>query len=143
MKIPTALGDLPQPLYLFDGHCVLCSRFVDFCLRHDGDGQLKFASTQSVLGYRIVEALGLPHDALDRTVLLIERNEVYSRSTAAIRALRHLRGWPRWLEPLLGVPAVLRDRIYDLIARNRYRWFGRRLACYAPTPQTRERFIDL
>lgn len=143
MKIPTTLGDLPQPLYLFDGHCVLCSRFVDFCLLHDGDGQLKFASTQSVLGRRIVEALGLPYDALDRTVLLIEQNKVYSRSTAALQALRHLRSWPRWLEPLLGIPAVLRDPIYDLVARNRHRWFGRRPACYAPTPQTRKRFIDL
>jgi len=60
-----------------------------------------------------------------------------------LRSLRHLRGPVRWLRPLLVVPAFLRDPLYDLVARNRYRWFGRRADCFVPTPQTRDRFIDL
>jgi predicted DCC family thiol-disulfide oxidoreductase YuxK len=143
MKLPPALADLPQPLYFFDGYCVLCSGFVGFCLDHDGDGRLKFASTQSVPGQHVVQALGLPVSTLDRTILLIEDGAVYMQSTAALRSLHHLKGWPRLLQPLLRLPAFLRDPVYDLIARNRYRWFGRRPACFVPTPQTRDRFVDL
>lgn len=143
MKLPPQLADLPQPLYFFDGYCVLCSGFVGFCLKHDDDGQLKFASTQSILGQHVVQALGLPVSTLDRTILLIEGDAVHMRSTAALRSLHHLKGWPRLLQPLLGLPAFLRDPVYDLIARNRYRWFGRRPTCFVPTPQTRDRFVDL
>ena len=109
MKLPSALADLPQPLYFFDGYCVLCGGFVGFCLRHDGDGRLKFASTQSVLGHHVVQALGLPVSTLDRTILLIEDDTVYRQSTAALRSLRHLKGWPRLLQPLLELPAFLRE----------------------------------
>lgn len=143
MKLPATLCDLPQPLYFFDGYCVLCSGFVGFCLSHDGDGRLKFASTQSALGQQVVQALGLPASTLDRTILLIEDDTVYTQSAAVLRSLRHLKGWPRLLQPLLGLPAFLRDPLYDLIARNRYRWFGRRPTCFVPTPQTRDRFVDL
>ncbi len=143
MKLPGSLADLPQPLYFFDGYCVLCSGFVQFCFAHDGDGRLKFASAQSLLGQRVLAALGLPGDTLDRTILLIEDNEVFSQSTAVLRSLRHLRGWPRWLAPLRIVPRFIRDPLYDLIARNRYDWFGRRSTCFVPTPETRTRFIGL
>jgi predicted DCC family thiol-disulfide oxidoreductase YuxK len=143
MKLPPQLADLPRPLYFFDGHCVLCSRFVEFCIDHDDAGGLKFASTQSVLGQHVVQALGLPAATLDRTILLIEVDTVYMQSTAALRSLYHLNGWPRLLLPLLHLPAFLRDPAYNLIARNRYRWFGRRPTCFVPTPQTRDRFIDL
>jgi predicted DCC family thiol-disulfide oxidoreductase YuxK len=143
VKLPESLADLPQPLYFFDGYCVLCSRFVQFCFRHDGDGALKFASAQSPLGVRVLGALGLPAATLDRTILLVEGNEVLSQSTAVLRSLRHLRGWPRWLAPLQMVPRVIRDPVYDLVARHRYQWFGRRTSCFVPTPATRDRFIDL
>lgn len=141
--MPASLVDVPQPLYLFDGYCVLCSAFVSFCLKHDSDGQLKFASTQSALGSRIVAALDLPPDALDRTVLMIEGGEAALRSTAALRAMGHLRGWPRWLAPLLAIPTFLRDPLYDVVARHRYRWFGQRNTCHLPDTATRHRFIDL
>jgi predicted DCC family thiol-disulfide oxidoreductase YuxK len=143
MKIPAALASLPQPIYFFDGYCVLCSGFVNFCLKHDGDGQLKFATTQSVLGQHVAHALKLPVGTLDRTVLLVEGGEAYLRSSAALRSLAHLKGWPRWLRPLKAIPAFLRDPVYDLVARNRYRWFGHRPSCHLPTPQTRDRFVDL
>lgn len=143
MNVPAALGNLPQPLYFFDGYCVLCSRFVAFCLKRDPEGRLKFASAQSGLGKRVLFALDLPDDALDRTILLLEGDRIYTRSTAALRAVRHLKGPARWLYPLILVPKILRDPIYDIIARNRLRWFGRLEACLVPSPQTRNRFIDL
>ena len=143
MKIPAALADLPQPLYFFDGQCVLCSRFVAFCLNRDPAGCLKFASSQSTLGRRVLLALDLPDDTLDRTILLLEDGRIYTRSTAALRALRHLRGPARWLYPLILVPKILRDPLYDIVARNRIHWFGRLDSCLVPSPQTRDRFIDL
>lgn len=143
MKIPAALADLPQPLYFFDGQCVLCSRFVAFCLNRDPAGNLKFASSQSTLGRRVLLALDLPDDTLDRTILLLEDGRIYTRSTAALRALRHLRGPARWLYPLILVPKILRDPLYDIVARNRIHWFGRLDSCLVPSPQTRDRFIDL
>lgn len=143
MKLPAALGDLPRPLYFFDGYCVLCSGFVAFCLARDPEARLKFASAQSALGRRVLEALGLPDSTLQRTILLLDGDSVYVRSAAVLRALRYLRGPVRWLRPLVLVPALLRDPIYDLIARNRYRWFGRRPSCFVPMAQMRDRFIDL
>ncbi|WP_428681143.1 thiol-disulfide oxidoreductase DCC family protein [Reyranella sp.] len=143
MKIPPALAELPQPLYFFDGQCVLCSRFVAFCLKRDADGRLRFASAQSALGKRVLAALDLPHDTLDHTILLLEDGQVHTRSTAALRALRHLRGPARFLYPMILLPKILRDPIYDVVARNRIRWFGRLDSCLVPSPQTRDRFIDL
>lgn len=143
MKAPSTLADLPRPLYFFDGHCVLCSGFVGFCLERDPDGHLKFASAQSALGHRVLAALGLPQETLDRTILLLDGDEAFVRSAAILRALRYLRGPVRWLRPLVLIPSFIRDPLYDLVARNRYRWFGRHPTCFVPTPQTRGRFIDL
>lgn len=143
MKVPAVLGDLPQPLYFFDGYCVLCSRFVAFCLKRDPEGRLKFASAQSALGRRVLLALDLPDDMLDRTILLLESDRLYTRSTAVLHALRHLKGPARWLYPLILVPKILRDPIYDIVARNRIRWFGRLDACLVPSTETKDRFIDL
>lgn len=143
MKLPAALGDLPRPLYFFDGHCVLCSAFVAFCLARDPEGRLKFASAQSALGERVLKELGLPDGTFDRTILLLDGEDVHMRSAAALSALRYLRGPVRWLKPLLLIPAWLRDPLYDLVARNRYRWFGRRPACFVPDAAARDRFIDL
>lgn len=143
MRLPAALGDLPRPLYFFDGYCVLCSGFVAFCVARDPEGRLKFASAQSALGHRVLRELGLPQGTLDRTILLLDGDEVHMRSAAVLRSLRHLRGPVQWLQPLALIPARLRDPLYDFVARNRYRWFGRRPSCFVPTPQRHHRFLDL
>ncbi|MFZ5778946.1 MAG: thiol-disulfide oxidoreductase DCC family protein [Pseudomonadota bacterium] len=143
MRLPAALDDLPRPLYFFDGHCVLCSGFVGFCLARDPEGRLKFASTQSALGQRVLAALGLPQKTFQSTILLLDGDQVHVRSTAVLCALRHLQGPARWLGPLHVLPAWLRDPAYDVIARNRYRWFGRRPACFVPDAANRARFIDV
>ncbi|WP_422000022.1 thiol-disulfide oxidoreductase DCC family protein [Reyranella sp.] len=143
MKVPASLGDLPRPLYFFDGHCVLCSAFVAFCLARDPEGRLRFASTQSALGRRVLAALGLPDGTFDRTVLLLDADGAHLRSAAVLRALAYLKGPVRWLRPLGAIPAALRDPVYSIVARNRYRWFGRRTACLVPAESTRGRFIDL
>jgi len=143
IDLPVSLTDLPQPLYFFDGVCVLCSGFVQFYLARDRDGAMHFATTQSALGQRTLQALGLPADVFDRTVLLIEGNRVRFESDAALRALARLPVPWRWLGALRGLPAALRDAAYRLVARNRYRWFGQRPTCFVPDAAQRGRFVDL
>jgi predicted DCC family thiol-disulfide oxidoreductase YuxK len=141
--LPQSSTALPQPLYIFDGVCVLCSGFVQFWLKRDRDGVMHFASAQSSTGRRMLEALGLPDDFYDRSIVLIEDGRAWFGSTAVLRALRHLPAPWRWLGLLLVVPRAMRDPLYGLVARNRYRWFGRRDTCLVPTPAVRSRFIDL
>ena len=142
MKVQAALLDLPRPLYFFDGHCVLCSGFVAFCVKRDPDAVLKFTSSQSPTSRRALAALGLAPDTLDRTILLLDGDRLYTRSAAVLRALRYLRGPVRLLSVFALVPAIVRDPLYDLVARNRYCWFGRHDACLVPSPEQRGRFIE-
>ena len=123
---------------------MLCSGFVQFCFRHDGDGTLKFASAQSPLGVRLLKTLGLPTETLDRTILLVEGDEVFSQSTAILHSLRHLRGRPRWLVPLRWVPgasSAIRSTTSSRATATNGSAGVRPASCRRP--QTRDRFIDL
>lgn len=131
----------PPPVLLFDGVCNLCNGIVRFVIRRDPPpAQMRFAALQSDAGRRLLGEHGLPSDRLD-TFVLIERGRAYQRSTAALRTLRRI-GLP-WslLYPLIVVPRLLRDAVYDWIARHRYGWFGRRDACVVPTPEIESRFL--
>lgn len=112
------------PLILYDGYCALCNASVNFLRARQREGALAYASQQSVQGQAAVRAAGLPAADLD-TVVLAEGERVFTRSAAALRAVRYLR--QPW--PLLGVlrivPTFVRDPVYNFIAHNRYRWFGR------------------
>jgi predicted DCC family thiol-disulfide oxidoreductase YuxK len=143
LPLPTSQAALPQPLYIFDGVCVLCSGFVRFWLARDPEGVMRFASAQSATGRQVLEALGLPDDFYDRSIVLIEDGHAWFGSTGVLRALGHLPAPWRWLRLLLTVPRVVRDPLYRVVARNRYRWFGRHESCLMPTPEMRGRFLDL
>jgi predicted DCC family thiol-disulfide oxidoreductase YuxK len=135
---PDARG---RPIVLFDGVCNLCNASVTFILDRDRRGLFAFAALQSEVGHDLLATHGLPPDAV-ATIVLIERGRAYTRSRAALRIARHLDGaWPL-LFALSVVPTALTDRLYDLVAHNRYRWFGRRDACRVPTPELRARFLD-
>lgn len=133
----------PQPfpaLVLFDGDCSLCNGFINFVIDRDPEGYFGFAALQSDVGRQHQARHLLSEGALD-TMLLIEHGLLYRRSTAALRILRRLSGaWPL-LYALRWVPRVIRDRVYDAVARNRYRWFGRQSACRLPTPELQRRFL--
>lgn len=126
---------------VFDAECVICSRWVPFLARRDREGTLLYASTQEPAGREILEACGLPPDDPD-TAVFVEEGRAHVRSSAILMVVRHLR-WP-W--PLLGVGRVLprpvRDFLYGLLARNRYRLFGRRETCDIPDPRVRERLLS-
>ncbi len=128
------------PVVLFDGVCKFCDAGVNFILDHDRRGRVRFAALQSGAGQELLRRFGLRCDQFD-TLVLIEGGRHYLRSTAALRVARHLDfPWPL-ASALLLVPAFLRDAAYDLLAANRFRWFGRLDACRVPTPEVRERFL--
>ena len=132
---------MQKPVILFDGECNLCSRSVQFIIKRDPRARFRFAALQSPAGQRLLEACGADARGAD-SVVLLEGASCYTRSDAALRIARRLSGaWPL-LGTLAVVPRPLRDRVYDAIARNRFRWFGRADACLVPTPALRERFLD-
>jgi predicted DCC family thiol-disulfide oxidoreductase YuxK len=129
-----------RPVIVFDGVCVLCSGFVRFVLRHDGKGQFRFAAAQSVIGDALYRHYGLATDPWD-TNLLIAEGHLYTRSSAAIEITRRFGGLWSLIGLLRYVPRPIRDWLYDRVAGNRYRWFGRQALCLVPSPQQMDRFL--
>jgi predicted DCC family thiol-disulfide oxidoreductase YuxK len=124
----------------FDGHCGLCDRFVTFLVRRDRHRALRFAPLQGeTAAGRFAEP---PRGADDpATVVYEDAAGVHSRSTAALRALRALGGAWRLTRIVELVPRVIRDAVYDWVARHRFRWFGRRESCRLAGPGEREVFL--
>ena len=124
------------PIVVFDGVCVLCSSSIDFILRHDREAGFRFLVAQSTLGQALYRHYGLPAENFD-TVLVIEDGRLHTRLDAVAAVLRRLpMPWP-----LMGFVRFLPEFFYDLIARRRYRLFGKRDACLMPTPDLRARFL--
>lgn len=134
-----------QPtIILFDGVCNLCSGVVRFLIARDPHARFRFAALQSPAAREACTAVGyeLPVSATPGTIVVIEHGRALERSDAALAIARRM-PFP-W--PVFGVfrvlPRGLRDALYRLVARNRYRWFGRADACMVPTAKLRERFLD-
>ncbi|MCB0475561.1 MAG: DUF393 domain-containing protein [Flavobacteriaceae bacterium] len=130
-----------KPLILFDGVCNLCNRSVQFIIKRDTKKQFLFASLQSDAAKNILLQLNQKNYDPD-TILLIEDAQLYQRSTAALRIARKLDGWWRLLYHFILVPRFIRDYFYDIIANNRYRWFGKRDSCMVPGEDVRGRFLN-
>jgi predicted DCC family thiol-disulfide oxidoreductase YuxK len=142
------MADLPEPLRLetravivFDDVCRLCEGTVRFIVPRDREGRFAFLPAQSALGRAALVSAGLDPTAPE-SFLLIEDGAVYQKSDAALQIAARLPG----LWPLLGLvgerlPLQLRDWVYDLIARNRYTWFGKRTQCLAPSAALQRRFL--
>ncbi len=132
---------MDQPIVLFDGVCNLCNGAVQFIIRHDKNEKFLFASLQSEIGKRILSSNNLSRDDL-KTFLLIEDERVYTKSTAALRVIKQLNGFISILYTFNVIPKFIRDSIYDLVAKNRYNWFGKKDECMIPTPQLKARFLS-
>lgn len=129
-----------EPVILFDGVCNLCNSSVLFIIQRDPKAKFRFASLQSDFGKAQMLRFGLNHTELD-SVLLVKEENLYQKSNAALEIARNLTGgWPL-LYAFKVIPAFLRDWIYNWIARNRYRWFGKKDACMIPTPELKSRFV--
>ena len=126
---------------IFDGVCNLCAHSVQFILNHEADQTLRFTPLQSPAGARLMREAGFdPDDA--KTFVLLADGRAYLRSDAAIRISRYFGGAWKLIGVVKIIPRPVRDWGYDIVARNRYRWFGRRDTCMVPTPQLRARFIQ-
>lgn len=128
------------PVILFDGVCNFCNGAVNFVIKKDKHKTIRFAALQSETGKTLLHQFGLPENDL-RSFLLIENGKLYNRSTAVLRVCRHLKGlWPLCYGFII-VPAFIRNAVYDLVARNRYKWFGQKEECMIPTPDIKARFL--
>lgn len=137
--------NVPRPVILFDGVCNLCNASVRWVLRRDTLTLFDFASLQSAAASRLLAAAGVEDGAesLPDAIVLVDRDGVHTGATAATRIARRL-SFPHSLLGVLGaaVPASVRDPVYRFVARNRYRWFGRRDRCALPAPEHVARFLD-
>jgi predicted DCC family thiol-disulfide oxidoreductase YuxK len=132
---------IEKKIVLFDGVCNLCSGSVQFILKRDRKNQFLFASLQGNYGQRILESHHLPKDNFN-SFLLVEGDKLYTRSSGALRMLKHLGGGWGLLYAFIIVPKFLRDAVYNFIAKNRYKWFGKKETCWLPKPEWKERFLD-
>ncbi|QLD84973.1 thiol-disulfide oxidoreductase DCC family protein [Natronomonas halophila] len=130
-----------KPILLFDGVCNLCNGFVQWVIERDPEARFRFAALQSEAGQQLLERHGLPTERFE-TFVLIEGEDYYTKSTAALRMLKRL-GFPySLLYPFVAVPRSIRDRVYEFVAANRYDWFGQRDRCLVPPSDLEDRFID-
>ena len=129
------------PVIVFDGVCRLCSRWVGFVVHHDRQARIRFAAMQSASGRALLAAHGLDADD-PLSFLYVADGQGYRNSDAIVRVLTSFGGAWRLAGALRVIPRPLRDAGYRLIARNRYRWFGRRDVCLVPDAALAARFLD-
>ncbi len=129
------------PILLFDGVCNLCNASVQWVLKRDPKGQFRFAALQSEAGQQILHQQGLSSEHFD-TVVLALGDRIFLRSDAPLEIVRRLGGLWGLLYFFKIFPRPFRDAIYNFVARNRYRWFGRREECMLPRPEWKERFLS-
>ena len=128
-----------NPVILFDGVCNFCNGAVNFIIRHDGEKKFKFAPLQSEIGQRMQVKYGIGEDV--DSIILVENDKAFTYSTAGLRVAKGLGGIWSLGYVFIIVPTFIRDYLYRLFAKNRYRLFGRQDACMLPTPDVRERFL--
>ena len=129
-----------MPILLFDGHCNLCNAWIQFIVKRDSAGTIRFASLQSGAGRRLLEEHKIDENYIESLVFFEEERFSVS-STAVLRTLSYLDSWQKHLIFLAVVPRSLRDLVYRFIARYRYMWFGRREQCMIPTTELSKRFL--
>jgi len=130
-----------KSIILFDGVCNLCNASVNFVIKHDKKEHFLFASLQSDAAKEILLQFHLKNLKID-TIILIEANKVYYKSTAALLIVKHLEGPFKLLFGFIIIPKFLRDWIYRFIANHRYNWFGKRESCMMPSFKLKNRFIE-
>jgi predicted DCC family thiol-disulfide oxidoreductase YuxK len=132
---------IPQhPVLLFDGVCNMCNALVIFVIKRDKEAKFKFASLQSEIGQNLLKEHHLPSDHYD-SFYYIHNGKLFSKSTAGLKVLKGLGGPWKFLYPFIIVPKRVRDSIYTFIAKNRYKWFGKKDQCMLPTPEMQKRFL--
>jgi predicted DCC family thiol-disulfide oxidoreductase YuxK len=133
------MTSIPAPIWLYDGVCVLCSGGVRYTLRHERDHAIRFVAIQSREGRELTRTHGIDPDEPD-SFLFIENGKALAKSDGVLALVQHLNGPARLLLAGRALPKRWRDWLYDRVARNRYRLFGKKDSCEIPNPATRHRF---
>jgi len=126
---------------LFDGVCNLCNGLVKFVIRNDKSNRFQFASLQSAYGMELLKYYQFKSNTLE-TVLLYDGKEIYGKSDAVINIINSFGGLWKTVIIFRIIPKIIRNFIYDLLARNRYKFFGKRESCMVPGDDLKSKFID-
>jgi predicted DCC family thiol-disulfide oxidoreductase YuxK len=124
---------------LFDGECHFCDQSVQFIIKRDPKAIYSFASLQSEVGIELLIKYNVPKDI--NSLVLLEGRNYYLKSTAALRICQSLTGIWKLFSLLLMIPAPIRDFMYEIVANNRYEWFGKKESCNLPSQEIRKRFL--
>lgn len=127
-------------IILFDGVCNFCNNKVNLVIRNDKKDFFRLAALQSETGKKIMADHGIVMPDPD-TFIFIENKKIYNRSSAALHIAKHMDGFWKLFFAFIIVPSFLRDLVYRLIAKNRYKWWGVRESCMIPTPEVRKKFL--
>ncbi|WP_088010875.1 thiol-disulfide oxidoreductase DCC family protein [Gottfriedia acidiceleris] len=127
-----------RPIILFDGECIFCNGAVQFIIKHDQKGYFHFAALQSTFG----EKLKRDHPELSSidSIMLVQNGKIKIESSAALSIAKNLEGWPKLCYAFMIIPTTIRDYFYSLIARNRYKFFGKNESCMIPSKEIKDRF---
>ena len=131
-----------KKLILFDGVCNLCNNAVLEVIKYDKKNVFLFAAIQSKTGKTITKELGIDVSKLDSILLYVPEEAYYSKSTAALKIAKEFSGYWKLLQICTLLPDFFNDFFYDYIARNRYKWFGRKDSCMIPTPSLKAKFLE-
>lgn len=125
---------------LFDGVCNFCNYWVNFIIKRDRQDLFRFAPLQGEAARKIIGQYGLQSEEMD-TFILIENNKIYTRSTAALKIAKELKGGWKLFYGFILLPKIFRDPVYNLVARNRYKWFGKKEECMVPSDSVKKKFL--
>ncbi len=129
-----------KKIILFDGVCNLCNGSVVFIIKRDTKDVFRFAAIQSDEGQKLIKKYQIDTSKVD-SILMLDGEKYYAKSTAALKIARHLKGGYSLLYGFIILPAFIRNWVYDIIARNRYHWFGKKESCMIPTPELKAKFL--
>jgi predicted DCC family thiol-disulfide oxidoreductase YuxK len=130
-----------KQLILFDGVCNLCNTSIQYVIKHDKNNLFMFAPLESTIGQDIINKYNIDTKNTDSIILYSEENGLFTKSTAAVKIANHL-GFPlNILSVFFIIPPFIRNWVYDFIAKNRYRWYGKQEACMIPTPELKSKFL--
>ena len=131
-----------KKIILFDGVCNLCNRTVQFVIKHDKKDEFRFTTLQGEIGKQLVKERHIDTDTVDSIILIEPGIAYYTKSTAALKIGASFGGAWKLLYVLDLIPSSLSDIVYDFVARNRYKWYGKKDACMIPTPELKDKFLD-
>lgn len=136
--------NLPEnkKIILFDGVCNLCDASVQFIIKNDKNDVFRFVAIQSELGQKIIKYLGIDTSKTDSIILYEPGIAYYFKAEAALRIAKELRSWHSILYIFIHIPNFIKNGVYDFIAKNRYKWYGKKEACMIPTPELKAKFLD-